>query len=738
MMTTPKRVYERDAERSSRVLRLTEALVLAAVLLPLAGITFGRYLIGEIIPPWDFLGAYNTEAYYWWSKTLEGGTPAWVPSVWGGYPSVANLQNGSWYLLVGAFAAAVPFTLHTAAILHVLHVTLGAVGIYLLTRFHGVHQFAAIFAATAWFFVQGFYANAQHVDIVRGYALIPFVVLCMSPRWPWHRVWSVPVAALVFWQFLVGVYPGMVAAAAYVLIPLFAVSLYKMRVRWRTYAIPLATAGVAAALLSMPKFLPYLMLGGRGASAIEETSVFDVNLLGTLFFPYGNATLGNDISMRSFFVPATVLVLAFFAWWGSRMATLGFAIMLPALILGLPFWPWFDLAQTLPGIGSSRFTMSDFKVFLLLGLVLLAASGLDRMLRTVAPTASLVPRLVPVFGSGSALALAILIGWIGPYTLAEWSPAVIIMLAAIGAVIALVLVRSDQQLQLRQALAMGLVSLTVISGYGWAQATPAPWQVNRTDVEIVTYGSTVDELLASARDNSLLAQRPARTPLVDVSAAGLNSVAGNAAHYSNRLSISGYVNLKGLPTASQLENSIADPSTGPSLAEFLSEPGTLAVASGSGSWMRIPERACARVELFSSLCSEDSIESLSYKPGQHEYAVSMAAESVLVANEPYYVGWTVETCTPRSDSTDVTDVVGFCTPLEVTSSSEGLLQIKVPSGAQVIKMQYQNPGYGLALALLMIGAVLPVGFVCVRAYRTHRFDRLDPVVDPPSSDALGA
>ena len=357
-------------------------LALIALASVIEVLLFAPYFIGAIIPPFDFLGGYFTSAYQWWAA---GGflTPVeWVPHSWAGYPAALDLQDSAWYLPVGIASLFGPYTLWSAAVVSALHVLIGFAGTYLLVRSLG-HGFGVSAAtSTAAMFAVGYFSNAEHIDIVRGYALIPWLLLILSPKWPWARLWAVPVAAFIVWQAATGLYPGMVVAMVYVGLVWVVVWQWRTRLSLRAYLAPLAVSVVAAVLLSLPRLLPYALVqesvpGGPG----PDSSEFDLAMVGTLLFGYSSPELPNDISMRSFFIPAAILALAFFARFRDSTVIHALSILVPAAFLGLPFLPWFTLVQALPGLGLSRFTMSDFKPFLVLGVLLLAATGLTALLR---------------------------------------------------------------------------------------------------------------------------------------------------------------------------------------------------------------------------------------------------------------------------------------------------------------------------------------------------------------------
>ena len=182
-----------------------EGMVVLAVIIALELAVFADYFSGKSIPAGDFISAYNFEAYSWWHDGSFFDPTQWMPLMWGGYPSVSNLQNSSFYLPVGLMAALTPFTLHTSAILSALHVAFGSIGIYVFSRRWGITPRAAMIGLVSWFFAIGFYSNAAHLDIMRAYAWLPWVLLVTSVKWPWSRWWAAPAAVLILWQTILSV-----------------------------------------------------------------------------------------------------------------------------------------------------------------------------------------------------------------------------------------------------------------------------------------------------------------------------------------------------------------------------------------------------------------------------------------------------------------------------------------------------------------------------------------------------
>ncbi len=675
----------------------------AALLLLIVGVlellTLRFYLRGTGIPPWDFLGSYNNDAFLWWSNGSFFHPPDWIPNVWAGYPSALNLQNSSWYLPVGAASAFGAFTLKSAAIVQALHVAFGFFGTYFLVRSFGQRFAVAAFASTAGFFAVGYFSNAEHVDIVRGYAWIPWVLLVLSPHWPWKRVWAIPLGALILWQAVTGIYPGMVVSTVYVGVVWIAVGQITAKVRAGEYLLPLGATILIGGLLSLPRWLPYFLLSEDATGGLAETSRFSWGMVGTLLFGYSSDGLPNDISMRSLFVPAAVLVLIFFVRWRHPLVLPGLAIGIPAVLLGAPFLPWFQASQSLPGLGLSRFTMSDFKVFFVLAAVLLGSAGLSALLE--APREAKRRTALRLGGIVVFVAIMAAVGAFGPFEQRDWVPETIILVVVAVAAAAFALVGRRGRL-VRAAFPLVILLLTVMSGVVWTHTTAAPWLDARVGAEIVTYGDTVDDLLANRVVDSLLEQRPARLgPGEGYDLHTLLSVEWNRVYYTGEYAVGGYLNLKGSRTELELQDALLDEASGADFASFLEAPGSILTTTSGSEVDGERLRDCGE----RGLCGPATVRPVSYSPGRYEYQVSTGSAVSALFNEAYFQGWQATACF----------AAGECVGIEVSRSSWGLVGADLPSGEYTLDLDYVTPGrtagwiafgFGIALALALTGGAI--------------------------------
>lgn len=689
-----------------RALAQESAVVVVLLALPQLLVLLGYYR-GDISPQFDFLGSYSTEAFAWWRDGGFFDPPQWMPYTWGGYPSGTALQSSAWYLPVGIAAELTDYSVRVAAVVQALHVVLGALGMYVLARRMRLGRVAASLGLVAWSFAPGFFANAQHVDIVRGYAWVPWVLLVLSPAWPWRRWWSVPVAALLLWQVLIGIYPGMVVAFVYVGLAWVIAHQVWLRPRPTAYLVPLAATVGLAGMMACLKFLPALAVRDAVEPAGPDASVFGLGILGTVFFPYDGENLPTDMSLRSYFLPAACVVLLALVPWRDRRTRPALVTALACLVVSLPLWPWFRLLGELPGFDLSRFRFSDYRPVLLACLVLLALWGLsdtlrrDALARRSGEVATLSWRRWPVLVTlGAVLAFAAAVGQVAGFTAPRWSTPWTILLASAVVVAGLAAVGSPRWRVAApdgRVLAAVLVALTLVSGTDWAFSTTRPWRAERVVAEVETWGTTSDALIAQRADPGTAAasavlpgeRRPARTALTDDPVPVVEyQKRWNTSYYTGLASVGGYSNLKGNAAFEAAMRAFQDPATTVDARALYTAPGFVVASDGGLPPLEVMD-ACAT----STACGRDlTVEAAGYRPGELRYRVAGSGGTVLL-NEAYYRGWQVQACTDG----------GTCSDVPVRMGPAGVIEAELPAGDLTLTARYVTPGLTSAWLLFWAG-----------------------------------
>jgi hypothetical protein len=691
----------------------SEAAVVVAVLVVLEAILFSGYFSGALTANWDFLGSYNSEAFAWWHDGSFFQPPQWMPYLWGGYPAAASVQNSAWYLPVGAVAELVPFTIRAASAVQALHVALGALGMYVLVRRWQHGRAAATFALVAYFFAVGFFSNAQHVDIVRTYAWLPWVFLVASPRWPWRRVWAVPAAALVLWQTAISAYPGILVQTAYALLVWVVLCQVTTRAPLRRFLVPLAVSGLSAVLLSVVKFLPVVLVRGAVGSPLPAHMVFDLSIAGTLFFPFDLDWIPNDPTMRSFFVVAPVLPLVLLARWRQHLVPPALGVLVVGLGLGLPIWPWTPLVDALPGMSLSRFRLGDSRALVVLALVVLASAGLSALLRRDAPAAR--PRATVVRALAVCLvpAGAVVLAREAGFPRDTWQLPVLLVLVSSAVVVALLVHAHRGRLDGAGAWvgATTLVVVAAVSGVHWAGAAERVWQVPRVASEEAQWGATSGALMLARAHDPDPAQRPARQPLPEgVTPPLAFSQLWNSGFYSGTYAVGGYINLAGTPTFDTIMFSVTQP--GPDQAMWLgfwSAPGIVIASDQLGASDPGVVADCAT----SGACGPGlEVDPVRFADGEWQYDVVASAPTRVVLNEAYYEGLTVEAC-------GVGDERG-CTLLTSGPGPGGGVATEVPAGETRLVMRYATPGQSTGWIAFWSGVAVAVVAAGVQTATTRR------------------
>lgn len=226
--------------------------------------------------PWDFLGTYTTTPAFVAATIGRGHLLSWSPFVASGFPVHVDPQAGmyfpGWWLL-GVLR--VPATLRVLTTVQVAHVLFGSIGILALARVRRLAWPWATVAAVAYIFFGGFYGQAEHADIVRGFAYLPWLLWTLTPpdSGRWYRLSALPPLA---WLISTGAYPGQVVSFAICGLVYLGVGLRSAPAgTWRRYRLVLLLAGVACVAVCVAVLLPYLRAEQAGElyRTVEPTAV---------------------------------------------------------------------------------------------------------------------------------------------------------------------------------------------------------------------------------------------------------------------------------------------------------------------------------------------------------------------------------------------------------------------------------------------------------------------------------
>lgn len=216
--------------------------------------------------PWDFLGSYTTTPAFVAASIGRGHPVWWSPFVASGFPVGLDPQAGvyfpGWWLL-GILR--VPLTLRALTVVQAGHVLLGSMGVLALGRARQLQWPWAALAAVAYLFFGGFYGEAEHADIVRGFAYAPWMLWSLTPPADgsrWLRLAALPVIA---WLIASGAYPGQLVSfgIAGVVYLVGALSIGGSSA-WRKHRVALLLVVVSAIAACVAVLLPYLLAEQAG------------------------------------------------------------------------------------------------------------------------------------------------------------------------------------------------------------------------------------------------------------------------------------------------------------------------------------------------------------------------------------------------------------------------------------------------------------------------------------------
>lgn len=659
---------------ASRSPRWAGWLALAVLAAQNAWLFLGHYT-GALAFPWDFAKTYHAVPFFWTTAVGAGTFPTWIPFQGVGYPLAMNLQSGLFYPPLWIFPAlGITYSLHAAAVLQVLHVLFGAFGMSVLARTRGLTWRYALLAGAAYQVFGGFFSNAQHVDIVRGFAWTPWLLATLTVGSD-ERGFGAPRARalpVVILALLTGAYPGQgVAALAlgvlYLLAQLVALDPWPRLAREHLRSVVVRVGLLVLGLLLTAVHLLPAWFHRDQLVRSEEVGSLDLTGLGpwhvfTTLFPYDAGFLDGDVSMRSLFLSVPIVLGLFMVRGRDLSAQSALLVLLLVAAALLQAGRLHGLAiRALPPLGFSRFPAADYRALVAAPAVLLGTLGLRGALEGGLRCWGTLPRAL-------ALLAFLWVGftrWHGHQALSpEATRALCLVLLAVVLVLALGQVRS-----LGARWGAGAVLLLVlVDGQRQHHALTRPWQAQATPrgARLLSFERMQRELVAELR--ATRRERPARRDekTIDGYRRGIYVLYDYAASYhlegvSRLLAQKPLVRFVKQASAPRLiaAGTPLDPLTG-----ALERP----VDGALGS---------VRSEL--------------YRSTELRYAVDARAPALLLENEPAFPGWTAV----RSD---------LGTPLEPAAEAWPLRAWRLPPGNYGVALAFRMPGLRLGAVVSSLAA----------------------------------
>ncbi len=649
-------------------------LALLAALAAQNLVYFSRHYFLDWMVPWDFLATYHAAPQFWIEAARLHIDSAWVPFQGMGYPLYMNLQSGFYYPPFWLFVVADrPYTAEAAVVMQGLHVLFGAIGAGLCARLLGMRWSLALLAGVFYQGFGGFYSNASHPDIVRAYALLPWVFAPVLSPWRKSRLLTIGIALLPLWVYALctGGYPGNMIAQLFVVGLVLAA-----RMTWnfhdkeqRFYAIVLALATLGGLLLAGASLVPAMLARTQIHRAVDMGGPVQYQfaawkeLFVAVVMPTGQDYFRDDPTMRSWFLGVPVVaLLCLRAFLGRSRATVGWALT-AVLALGMATGVFHPLVVALlPPLGLSRFPMADYKGLVALASVLLAVETLQLLSRGVRPQPQWRYAWFPILAASvGTTALALSLG-------SESDPDLELLPYYLAAT-ALVLVAAQRPGRVPSWL---VASLALVAMADWGRVHWEAAYFQSPDAEVWLHNRIGPMDSARRSLSARLARPPACRPArIDVAATDVAHIPWQGYYTGAYLSqdYSAAENLVGLQRIR----------ANASLYRFGLQP---------WSGLLLPEGPLPAPEQMVA-SPKAPVQCVHYGTTRLEYLVNLSKRATVVENEAYWPGWSAEIDGRRIDAVE----------------ANGFRAWSLPAGQYRMTSTFRKPWRMLGLLVTALGTL---------------------------------
>jgi hypothetical protein len=600
-----------------------------AGLLALTALVFRQQLFEHWTFPWDFVGAYTTTPAYVAAAVGGGHLPSWSPYVASGFPVGIDPQAGvyfpGWWALG---AVGIPASLRVLTAVQIAHVLFAACGMLALSRARRLGWSWAVLAAVAYLFFGGFYGEAEHADIVRGFAYLPWLLWALTPpakNGAWRRLIALPPIA---WLIASGAYPGELVSFGLVGFVYLCVALSADKESWRRYRVVLISALIASVAIAVAVLLPYLRADHANdlyrvqeptAAVRAGASLAPRDLLG-LFLNNFAWTYDGTITAWAVGVPILIGLACVRLNILRRQAPLVAAGAVALVLASTPKIGFVGNAMAaLRPLFPSRFPAADYKAVVAVAVVILAADAWGEL---SARTRGWQWRTV--------LAGIVLLGaaLLAPSTYTSPTRVLWLLACVIVASVVLTMVRLPSHL-----LVTLLVLLVVIDGgreiYDYRLlGQVSPWRV--TPAEAAPYRARDGDI---RKLGSLLEQAPARRPARVPPAAPLSThPTGTDPDATGWIAAGYHLNDYGGTSEKVLWEAEHSPAwMGMLLAPWTGYTFSCAAVGCSGDGVKLPSPT--------SWHPGSSVYTRAYGEEKIVYSVELSQPTLLVENELAITGW---------------------------------------------------------------------------------------------------
>ena len=675
---------------------------------------FHAHYFGNDCFPWDFWKAYYTIIPFWTTAVSQHVLPEWVPFAGMGYPFFINLQSSFFYPPLWFFVLpGIHYSLHAAVIMQCLHVFWGACGAFFLLRVLTNDWRSALFGALAYEFFGGFYSNAEHMDIVRAYAWLPWLFWGATVKGT-LQIRNLLLPAIVYCVATAS-YPGNVVSHSFLVVVYLLYQFYQPSARSDRRSLLIIVGLLALGfILSLVALGPAFLLRDQltRASATLPTASLAFQDWLSLIAPWTFGTMLipgylGDPSMISAFVGLPIIMLIiliqrttakrFTVWWVLL-------ILAGALAFGKLSILYRGSLTILPILGFSRMTSSDYRGVIGLALIVLASASFSEFLgASKEAQRELMRTRVKYLGLLLVVVMSGVFGVFMPVQENIW-----IVLIWVATLVALRF-QCSKLVGWPSMSAVFLCVLVLVSGWHVISVSNWTWTAGGTDVDKLykeTIGfPTYAWPLPVAEEIRGVPIRPAR-----------------ADRKRGDFSWAGY--LDGTYQIGDWNNTVLQPraklETDPALSKYMLQPLTPLVFPNAPKVSIDMIRSRLEQRTNGVLERRNRVIPVAYGLNNVEYQVRLSEDSVLVENEIWFPGWTGKL---KRDGQRVENI-------PATNVEETLRAWHLPAGQYKFVTQFRTPYLRACAVISLAGLAVYLGLIAMayRRWRTKIEQRNSPLM----------
>lgn len=365
--------------------KLCSQLLLMFLILSIQNIViYYVYYFNGVGFPADFIKTYNAIPFFWIHAAIKGLSPDWIPFQGMGYPLYMNLQSGYYYLPFWIFVLLkIQYTISVAVVFQLLHIFFASVGAFYCARVSGLKYSSSLFVAIIYQTFGGFFSNCQHMDIVRGFAIIPWVfAIILYKKWDYNSSYfkvSLAIIPALTYLLITGSYVGIWVAVLFIFSTVLIIrAIVEKQFKILLYIIIMLVSGI---LLTSFFLLPVISfkseIGRVGLLLLDNDYLQPIDVFSTVFKITYDNLLPHDPSMRSLFVGNVTMILLFLFWKNNKEYYLYYVIaIISFLMMSGVMSP--IIGYFLRPLLASRFLLSDYRAIFCFVIILLSVHNFEK------------------------------------------------------------------------------------------------------------------------------------------------------------------------------------------------------------------------------------------------------------------------------------------------------------------------------------------------------------------------